>query len=121
MIYNTNLRDAAVERIRVDLQRRVRMADKTQRAIEQDNGYAKGYLSQVLHGNITLTARHILGILMSLDISPTRYFAELFPDPEESSGEILSQLQDRRVVYDSALRQLEAKGLIDLEPLLDED
>jgi len=104
-------RDQAVARVRDQLRRLVRASGKTQRAIEEENGFSHGYLSQVFGGNMTLTVRHVFGILLSLDESPAVFFARLFPDESEADFE-LSEIRERMSRYDSAFRELEAKGLL---------
>ncbi|RMH15641.1 MAG: XRE family transcriptional regulator [Acidobacteria bacterium] len=105
-------RDAAVDGIRLALRRRVRASDLTQRHIERLNGWKPGYLSQVLRGHITLTVRHLVGILQALDVPLEAFVAELAPgwrphDPEAS------ELRQRLARYDAALDELRQKGLLD--------
>ncbi len=102
-------RDEAVGRLLKELRRVIRESDTTQRAIEAKNGYTRGYLSQVLQGHVTLTARHVFGILLALDIPPAAFFSRLFgerPDPT------MSEIRERMARYDDALKQLEDKGLL---------
>ena len=127
-------RDQAVTTLRAELHRLVRESPKTQRDIERENGYARGYLSQVLNDHMSLTARHVLGILRSLEIPPGRFFSRLFPGSEDSvlagpgavesvfsryaTGDrepdgMLSEIRERMAVYDSAIRELREKGLLD--------
>lgn len=104
-------REKAVERVLRELGRRVRESGRTQRAIEIDNGFARGYLSQVLHGHMTLTVRHVFGVLAALGTPPAEFFGALFSGaPEE--GEMLSEIRQRMARYDSALEELEQKGLL---------
>lgn len=105
-------REEAVDRVREELYRLVRQSPKTQRAIERENGFARGYLSQVLHGNMALTARHVLGILLALEIPPGLFFTRMFPEADSEADEALDEIRERLARYDSALRQLEEKGLL---------
>ncbi|MEM6455002.1 MAG: hypothetical protein AAF772_07895 [Acidobacteriota bacterium] len=90
-------RDAAVELLRRDLRAQVRASSETQRAIERRNGYTQGYLSQVLKGHITLSMRHVFGLLLALDIEPAEYFARLFPRSEDGENSTKEQLQALQV------------------------
>lgn len=126
-------RDRAVDLLRAELHRLVRESQKTQRDIEKENGYARGYLSQVLNGHMSITVRHVFAILLSLEIPPGRFFARLFPDLEDAAFEgpafafeepalvkygpgepsgTLSELRQKLAVYDSALKELQEKGLL---------
>ncbi len=124
-------RDVAVTKVLAELRLAVRQNDMTQREIEKQNGYARGYLSQVLNGHMSLTARHILAILFSLDIPPGNFFARLFPDPEGSvfgepislgyppggygSEGMLSEIRERMAHYDSVIEELQQKGVLNRE------
>ena len=103
-------RDETVERLREELRRRVRESHRTQRSIEIANGFTRGYLSQVLQGHVTLTARHVFGILFALDVPPGRFFRRFFDDRGADAS--LSEIRERMTRYDAALRQLEKKGLL---------
>ncbi len=108
-------RDEMVYRLREELRRKVRESGLTQRSLEETNGFTRGYLSQVLQGHVTLTARHVFGILVALEISPGAFFHRLFDDPGQDSWENMGEIRDirnRLDRYDAALKQLERKGLI---------
>ena len=105
-------RDRAVDRLRQALRREVRTSDLTQRAIEEENGFTRGYLSQVLQGHVTLTVRHVFGILFALGISPEAFFQQLFTGPAQTAAGPLSEIRERMARYDAALEELEAKGVL---------
>ena len=105
-------RDEMVRSLRDELRRLVRDSGSTQRAVEEANGFTRGYLSQVLQGHVTLTARHVLGILLALDVSPGAFFQRTFEDPGDREQETLSEIRERMARYDAAFEQLERKGLI---------
>ena len=105
-------RDEMVDRLREELRRLVRESASTQRDLEQANGFTRGYLSQVLQGHVTLTARHVFGILLALDISPGAFFRRLYEDRAPGGRPRLSEIRERMAVYDAALEQLERKGLL---------
>jgi transcriptional regulator with XRE-family HTH domain len=108
-------RDEMVDRLRAELRRRVRESGATQRSLEEANGFARGYLSQVLQGHVTLTARHVFGILLALEVPADEFFARLLGDRRRSSPDV-SEIRERMAVYDAALEQLERKGLLTRDP-----
>ncbi len=107
-------RDRDAERIRQELAALVRTCGTTQRRIEQLNGFKRGYVSQVLQGHITLSMRHVSGILMAVEMPPMDFFARLFDgvtSPPESPVP-LDEIRERLARYDAALDELQDKGLI---------
>lgn len=106
-------RDEAIAQIRRELRRLINDSGVTQRSIEEKNGFTQGYLSQVLKGHIALGARHILGVLFALGMSPQEFFARLFGGYEESGSQVpLDEIRERLARYDAAIDQLEEKGLV---------
>lgn len=107
-------REDGVERARLALRRLVRECPLTQRDIEERSGFQRGYLSQVLQGHIALSLRHVLGILLATGTSPGTFFAELFPASGDFSTDSrqIDEIRERMARYDSALRELEEKGLL---------
>ena len=106
----TEVRDQAVDVVREELRRLVWESHKTQKSIEKENGFTRSYLSQVLNGHMSLTARHIFGILFSLDVPPRSFFARLFPGEEEPVA--LGDIHQKMARYETAIRELEEKGLV---------
>lgn len=108
-------REEAAERVLERLRRLVRSSARTQRSIELDNGFQRGYLSQVLKGHIALTVRHLLGILRALEVAPSTFFAELEEGIDLGFGRppVLLEIRQRMARYDAAIEQLEEKGLLD--------
>ncbi len=94
----------------------VRESGSTQRAVEEANGFTRGYLSQVLQGHVTLTAKHVFGVTLALGVPPDELFLRLFEDRRPGRPERLSEIRERMAVYDAALQQLERKGLLTPEP-----
>ena len=101
-------RDEQVDGLRRELRALVRESDYTQRQIEEQNGFAAGYLSQVLQGHIGLTVRHLCGILLALDIEPQELFTRVIGPARYTPD---NELRERLARYDAALEQLERKGL----------
>lgn len=92
----------------------VRASGRTQRSIELENGFQRGYLSQVLKGNITLTVRHLLGILGSLQVAASSFFSRLEQgDGDPSGAPLLLEIRERMARYDAAFEQLVERGLIE--------
>jgi len=104
-------RDELVDRLRVELRRLVRESGSTQRTVEEANGFTRGYLSQVLQGHVTLSAKHVFGIVLALGVTPDAFFLKLF-EGRQSQHARLSEIRERMAVYDAALEQLERKGLL---------
>ena len=102
-------RDRAVDRVREALRDEVVTSHLTQRSIETTNGFARGYLSQVLKGHVTLSVRHLLGILLALGISPDAFFRQVLGDGDEGP---LSEIRERMARYDAAIEELEEKGVL---------
>ncbi len=111
-------RDEIVDQIRSELARLVRNSQMTQRQLEKLNGFRQGYLSQVLKGHITLSVRHLLGILMAVDKSPAEFFASVLT--EEGDPE-MDEIRQRMARYDAAFQALEERGFLDLDAIADED
>ncbi len=109
-------RDELVDRLRAELRRMVRESGLTQRAVEEANGFTRGYLSQVLQGHVTLSTRHVFGISLALGLTPEELVPRLFEDRRLGRREHLSEIRERMAVYDAALEQLERKGLLSSEP-----
>lgn len=103
-------REKAVEGIRRELHALVRESGLTQRQIEQANGFASRYLSQVLKGRITLTVRHLVGILAAVDVPLEELVKRVLGRPEEAE-----ELREKMARYDAALAQLEERGLLEPE------
>jgi len=62
----------------------LRRAGLRQRAASQALGLGPGALGQALRGNAALNVEHVLATLALLDLTPARFFAELFgPDEED--------------------------------------
>ncbi len=101
-------RDDMVNRLREELRRLIRENASTQRTLEEANGFTRGYLSQVLQGHVTLTARHVFGILLALEVPPAEFFQRFLGDHREP----LSEIRERMDRYDAAFKQLERKGLL---------
>ena len=100
-----------VRRVREELQIMIRESGTTQREIETRNGFTPRYLSQVLNGRITLTVRHMAGILFALDVDPIDFFERL-AGPRYPMGSPYFEIRERLARYDAALDELERRGLV---------
>ncbi|MDA8017193.1 MAG: helix-turn-helix domain-containing protein [Thermoanaerobaculia bacterium] len=60
----------------------IRRSDLSQRMVEKQAGFSKGYLSQLLAHNLDLKVWHILAILDVFDVQPADFFEDVFPRPK---------------------------------------
>ncbi|MDP9122643.1 MAG: hypothetical protein M3O15_14960, partial [Acidobacteriota bacterium] len=65
----------------------------TKKALDQKLEKGPGYISQVLTGRLELKYRHILEILVALDLEPGLFFRALFLEPERptQSGKMMER------------------------------
>lgn len=97
----TEEREAWVRQLRLSLLNQVHARGLSQRVLEEKNGFQRGYLSQVLKGRIQLTARHVFGLLLALEVEPAAFFLELFR--EQSTARQIAEIRERveRLEYDA--------------------
>lgn len=95
-------REEWVRYLRVSLLQQVQIRGRSQRVLEEKNDFQRGYLSQVLNGRIQLTARHVFGLLLALDVKPADFFVDLFR--EHGMAKQIAEICDRleRLEYDAA-------------------
>ena len=62
-----------------EIRRLVRLSDLSQRQVEKQAGFSKGYLSQLLGQNLDLKVWHVFAILNVLDVEPRAFYARVFP------------------------------------------
>lgn len=60
---------------------RIQCSSFTQRSLERRLGFSKGYLSQVLRGQVDLKITHLFAMLEVLGVDPGEFFAEVSEDP----------------------------------------
>lgn len=99
-------RDQVVDRIRRELRALIRESGWTQRRVEEANGFTPGYMSQVLKGHITLTVRHLWGILLAIGVQPAEFVARV---DGRNSAEELRERMDR---YEALLDRLERQVVL---------
>lgn len=78
-------RREAVRPVIQELKRLIRYSELSQRDVEQQAGFSKGYLSQVLGQNLDLKMHHVLIVLGVLDVPPARFFRQVF-EPDASGA-----------------------------------
>ncbi len=100
-------RDAHVEKLRFALRSAILESGISQREVEKRNNYKKGYLSQVLKGHITLTLRHVLGILLALEIDFAEFFGRTFRDSAKEQP--MDVLMERIASYDAHFEDVRAE------------
>lgn len=63
-----------------ELRRIIKRSEHSQREVEERAGFSKGYLSQLLAGNLDLKIWHVLAILKAFEISPSEFFERIYPN-----------------------------------------
>jgi transcriptional regulator with XRE-family HTH domain len=90
------------------------------REIEQRAGFSRGYLSQILCGNVELKFRHLITILDAVEVSPAELFAELYPRRRRTAAELLDSLPSgSRLREDPFVAQLAQLFAFGIEALID--
>lgn len=113
-------------------------SDLRRREIEHRAGFNKGYLSQLLWGNVELKVWHVLALLDALGKSPAEFFALLYPlrkppiSPAAAAGlrvnadvvciyslgiESIEMLRARLGACEQGLRRLLAESPLELLPV----
>lgn len=80
----------------------------TQRRVEDANGFTPGYLSQVLKGHITLTVRHLWGILLAIRVEPGEFLTRV--EGRNSAEELRERMDRYEALLDRLERQVVLKG-----------
>lgn len=110
-----------VERIRERLRLLIHQAPMTQRQIERRAGFSKGYLSQLMCGNIDLKYHHLMTILGAAGISASDFFSELYPERPSRLLGALASFRRRSQPLDQQVRlqltRLYGLGLASLDEL----
>jgi transcriptional regulator with XRE-family HTH domain len=70
--------EAEVSRVAEALREAIRRGKTSQRQVERALGQGKGYLSQLLGGNVDLKLKHVFAILAVLGVEPEEFFLELY-------------------------------------------
>lgn len=124
----------------------IRHLGYSQRRVEKEAGFSKGYLSQLLAQNLDLKVWHLLAMLDVFGLGPAEFFERLYP-PEASpaldrfierseplspdvdaalgqlyrmGSESLADLRCRLQRCERAVEQLEAGGYVHMVNLVDE-
>lgn len=72
------------------LDRSIRLAGRSRRALERDLGLSQGYLNSLFKGRIQLRVSHVHDIARALKVEPLTLFLEAFP-PKDANW-LLEQL-----------------------------
>jgi transcriptional regulator with XRE-family HTH domain len=70
--------DEQVARVRDALRDIIRRRKSSLKQVEQALGQGKGYLSQLLGGNVDIKLKHVFGILSVLGADPDEFFLDLY-------------------------------------------
>ncbi len=76
-----------------------------QRQIEERASFSRGYLSQLLCGNIDLKFQHLVRILNATDTAPDTFFSELYPAAPAALRANLQRFRSRSEPFDASLRE----------------
>lgn len=101
----------------------IRRSDLSQRQVEEEAGFSKGYLSQLLAHNLDLKMWHVLAILEVFDIEPADFFEDVFPRPKRVTlgGTALENFVDSSEPLpgdvEAAINQLYRMGVESLQEL----
>lgn len=110
-----------VERIRDQLRLIIHQAPMTQRQIERLASFSKGYLSQLMCGNIDLKYHHLMTILNATGVTASEFFAELYPERPSHLLSALANFRRRSQPLDQQVRlqltRLYGLGLASLDEL----
>ncbi len=103
-----------------EFRQRIKQSPWSQRQVETKAGFSRGYLSQLLAGNLDLKVWHVLAILEVLEHNPGEVFAKVFPPPRRglrSLDEFAERSQPLNEETDELLAQLYDRGVESLEEL----
>ncbi len=110
-----------VDRIRSRLKLLIHLSRSSQRQVERRAGFSKGYLSQLLCGNIDLKYRHLLSVLEALEVPAYEFFADLYPERPSRLLSALAHFRRESRPIDPQVREQIARlygiGLASLEDL----
>jgi transcriptional regulator with XRE-family HTH domain len=136
---NKKQRNGEIRLILQELRRIIKRSDLNQREVEDLAGFSRGYLSQLLAGNLDLKVWHVLSVLKAFQIPPGEFFGRIYParppvnaleefaersmpvaeDLDQALAtlyrvgiESLSDLRQRLERCERALAELEAQGLL---------
>ena len=76
----------AMQKVLDRLRWRIQCSPLTQRTLERQLSFSKGYLSQVLRGHVDLKINHLLALLEALEVGPRDFFVELGEEPLDARG-----------------------------------
>ncbi len=75
-----------------------------QRQIEKRARFSRGYLSQLLCGNIDLKFQHLVRILNATEVAPSTFFSELYPAAPSALKASLQRFRHRSEPLDPSFR-----------------
>lgn len=102
-----------VDEARDELKRLLREHKLSQRAVETQCGWSRGYLSQVFQGRITLTLAHVFAILAAVDLPAAEFFHQLSGSTDPLP---MDEIRNRLDQYDAQFDELRQRGLLGAEP-----
>jgi transcriptional regulator with XRE-family HTH domain len=88
-----------VRRVSEAIGEAIRRMRTSQQVVERTMGLNKGYLSQILNGNVDLRMKHIFHVLEVLNLEPGDFFLEVY-DRRNTTGSIGGLVSRAQVKYD---------------------
>jgi len=104
-----------VQRVSEALREAIRRRKTSQRQIERVLGQGKGYLSQLLGGNVDLKLKHVFAVLEVLGLAADEFFLGIYGRSDAVA--VKSQAQRDLAELKSRVARLEQKIGLDPEPM----
>jgi len=107
-----------VQRVAEALREAIRRRKVLQRQIERVLGQGKGYLSQLLGGNVDLKLKHVFAVLEVLGLAADEFFLGIYGGSYGRSDSVAVKPQAQRELEElkSRVARLEQKVGLDPEP-----
>src|SRR5436853_4828335 len=86
--------EAEVRRVAEALREAIRRTKTSQRQVERALGQGKGYLSQLLGGNLDLKLKHVFAVLGVLGVEPDSFFQDLYTRSAPGITGLATQVQE---------------------------
>jgi transcriptional regulator with XRE-family HTH domain len=111
--------DEEVQRVSEALREAIRRRKTSQRQIERVLGQGKGYLSQLLGGNVDLKLKHVFAVLEVLGLAADEFFLGIYGGIYGRSDSVAVKSQAQRDLEElkSRVARLEQKVGLALEPM----
>jgi transcriptional regulator with XRE-family HTH domain len=110
--------DEEVQRVSEALREAIRRRKTSQRQIERVLGQGKGYLSQLLGGNVDLKLKHVFAVLEVLGLEADEFFLGIYgrSDPVGAVRGMVAQSQAHRELEELKNRVARLEKKVGLDP-----